>query len=400
MSPEAAYDPTRRNVLLLAFCQALHMSCMSLLMTISAIVGAKVAPSEDLATLPLAFQFLVLMVFSIPASLGMGRYGRRIGFSLGALGGLSGGLIAAFAVLWGDFLLLCLGTGLVGIASAHATYFRFAAADTAREGERSKAISWVMAGGVLAAVLGPQLAKETRGLLGPESYAGAFFAIAVLQVMILGILQFIRIPRPDRRLAAAGRGAATLLAQPAFFTAVLCSVVSYGAMNLIMVATPLAMVRHHHGFDAAATVIQFHVLAMFLPSFFTGNLIQKVGLRPVLIAGVLMILGCVAINFTGVAFLQFAGSLVLLGVGWNFLFVGGSTLLVRNYRPEEQSRAQAINDFSTFTMVTATAFGSGALLNVLGWQVVNLAVVPALLFVLLLILRATRQKQGIAAREA
>ncbi|WP_455373931.1 MFS transporter [Limibacillus halophilus] len=400
MNPEAAYDPTRRNVLLLAFCQALHMSCMSLLMTISAIVGAKVAPSEDLATLPLALQFLFMMVFSIPASLGMGRYGRRIGFSLGALGGLGGGLLAAFAVLWGDFLLLCLGTGFVGIASAHATYYRFAAADTAKPGERSRAISWVLAGGVLAAVLGPQLAKETRGLMGPESYAGAFFAIAVLQVLILAVLQFIQIPRPDRRRAAVGRSVAQLLAQPAFLTAVLCSMVSYGAMNLIMVATPLAMVQHHHGFDAAATVIQFHVLAMYLPSFFTGGLIQRIGLRPVLIGGVLMILGCVAVNFTGVAFLQFTGALVLLGMGWNFLFVGGSTLLVRNYEPEEQARAQAINDFSTFTTVTVTAFGSGALLKALGWQAVNLAVVPALLLVLLFILRATSAKQGIAAREA
>ena len=316
----------------LAAGQALHMSCMSLLMTISAIVGSQMAPDPAYATLPLALQFLLMMLFSIPASLGMGRYGRRLGFSLGAAVGLVGGLLAALATATGNFVLLCLGTALIGVASAHATYFRFAATDTAREGERSKAISLVLAGGVVSAFLGPQLAKETRNLFGPDSFVAAYLAMAVLQSGVIFLMQFLRIPKPARQVTAVGRRPlAQMMAQPRFLVAVFCSMVGYGTMNLVMVASPLAMVGQDHSFDAAATVIQLHVLGMFLPSFFTGSLIQRAGLQPVLLTGAALLLASVACNLSGSGFLQFSGGLVLLGLGWNFLFIGGSTLLVRTH---------------------------------------------------------------------
>ena len=376
------------------------MSCMSLLMTISAIVGTKIAPSPELAGLPLALQFLLMMVFSIPASLGMGRYGRRLGFSLGGTSGFLGGLCAAYGVWTGGFPLLCVGTALIGIASAHATYYRFAAADTAPEGSRSKVISWVLAGGIISAILGPGLAQGTRDLLGAESFVAAYLAIATLQAGIVFTLQFIRIPRPPRKQAGSrSRSFWAMAGQPRFLVAVLCSMVGYGAMNLIMVSTPLAMVSHSHSFSAAATVIQLHVLGMFIPSFFTGSLIQRVGLRPILMTGAALILLCIAINFSGVGFLQFSAALVLLGLGWNFLFIGGSTLLVRSYLPEERPVAQAVNDFSTFTLVTLTAFGSNALLAAWGWQWVNLSVVPALLVILLLVaVFAGERRSGEALR--
>jgi MFS family permease len=326
--------------------------------------------------------FAAVMASTVPASLIMGRIGRRWGFSIGALAGIAGGAIAGYATLTASFYLLSLGTALVGVASAHATFFRFAAADTASPEYRSKAISLVLAGGVLAALVGPQLAKETRDLFGPESFAGAYFALAVLQLVVLATVQFIRIPRPRAGGGKAGRPLIMIALQPQFLVAVLCGLVGYGAMNLVMVATPLAMVDYHHSFGAAATVIQLHVLGMYLPSFFTGGLIARYGALRILTLGALLIGGCVVFNLTGVQFLQFAGSLVLLGVGWNFLFVGGSSLLTECYLPEERSKAQAINDFAIFGTVTATAFTSGYLYGQFGWEAVNLAVLVPLTLVL------------------
>lgn len=376
-----AYDPTKRNVLVLAICQALAMSSMSLLITISAIVGSTLAPTPSQATLPLAIQFLGMVSTTLPASMIMRRWGRRAGFTFGASLGALGGALATAAVFLADFWLLCAGSLLIGAAAAHAQYYRFAAADTATDSFRSRAISLVLAGGVAAAFLGPELAKQTRTLFEPVLFAGGFFAIVVLMLLTVLLLRFVRIPVPTYAPgASSGRPLLEIMRQPVFIVAALCAMVAYGTMNLVMVSTPLAMLACAHPFESAAFVIQMHVLGMYAPSFFTGHLIHRFGLRPVMAVGALLLLGCVAVNVSGIAVANFAVGLVLLGLGWNFLFVGGTTLLTETYRPEEKAKVQAINDFLVFGTVAMTAFASGAVYDLYGWNVLNFAlVVPVLL---------------------
>jgi predicted MFS family arabinose efflux permease len=267
--------------------------------------------------------------------------------------------------------------------AVHGGFYRFAAADTASERFRPKAISLVMAGGIGAAILGPELAKHTRDMFEPLLFLGAFLAIAALNVATLALLQGIRIPRPSRETrAASGRTLLEIAAQPTFVVAALAAMVGYGAMNLIMVPTPLAMLGCDHPFETAAFVIQLHVLAMYAPSFFTGHLIQRFGHLPVLGAGAVLMLACVAVNLSGEAVGHFSAGLILLGLGWNFLFVGGTALVTTTYRPEEKAKVQALNDTLVWGTVAATAFSSGAVYNGLGWGAVNLAVVVPLVAVL------------------
>ena len=389
----AAGDPTIKNVVLLSICQALAMSGTSLIMTVSALVGFSLAEDKALATLPLALQFAAMMAATAPASFLMQRLGRRAGFSLGALFGVAAGLLSAQAIFAADFALFCIGAALYGVAAAHAFYYRFAAADTASDAFKSRAISLVLAGGLVAAFLGPELAKWSRELFAPVLFAGGYLCIAVLSLLGLIVLQFIRIPRPsveERR--SSGRPLGEIVRQPSFFVAVLCAMIGYGAMNLVMTSTPLAMVACAHPFEAAAMVIQWHVVAMFAPSFFTGSLIHRFGVLPILGVGALLVLGCVAINLSGIEVAQFWSALVLLGLGWNFLFVGGTSLLTEAYRPEEKAKVQALNDLLVFGMVTATAFASGFLYNAFGWAAVNLGVIGPILGVLAVIVWFSRQR--------
>ncbi|WP_119165503.1 MFS transporter [Algihabitans albus] len=376
-------NPTVRNVAVLAACMALTISSLSLLMTVSAVVGYMLAADPKFATFPLALQFLAVLCSTIPASFFMQRFGRRAGFTLGAFCGLVGSLISAAAVWYGSFVLLCVGSGFLGVMAVHGGFYRFAAADTASPGFRPKAISLVMAGGVGAAVLGPELAKHTRDLFEPLLFFGGFLAIAVLNLLVMALLQLIRIPTPVRAAGgASGRPLLEIASQPAFIVAVLAAMVGYGAMNLIMVPTPLAMLGCDHPFEVAAFVIQLHVLGMYAPSFFTGHLIQKFGHLPVLGLGVLLILGCVGVNLSGVEVTHFSVALIFLGLGWNFLYIGGTSLVTETYRPEEKAKVQALNDTLIWGTVAITAFSSGALYNGLGWAAVNLAVVVPLLLVL------------------
>lgn len=368
-----------RNVLLLALCQALSMSMMTVMITVSALVGQMLAADPALATLPLAVQFAAAMAATIPASLAMKRIGRRAGFTLGTLAGAAGGLLAMQAVFAGDFLLYCAANLLIGAAMAFAQFYRFAAADAADERVRGRAISFVLAGGVAAALFGPELAKWSRDLFAPMLFAGSFAAIAVLNLAVVLVLRFVAIPPPsaaERR--AVGRPLKTLARQPAFVVAVLSGMLGYGCMNLVMTATPLAMAAVPHAFDETAFVIQWHALGMFAPSFVTGALIARFGVPVILTTGALLVAGCVAINLSGDGIWQFWTALVLLGLGWNFLYVGGSTLLTATYRPAERAKAQALNDFLVLGMVTLTALLSGLLHDRLGWQAVNVAaLIPA-----------------------
>lgn len=365
-----------RSVAVLAACQALGMSCLALTITITALVGATLAPAASLATLPLALQFVATAAATIPVSLLMGRFGRRVGFVLGSLAGIVGGVVSCLAVFLADFWLFCVGAAFVGIFATHVALFRFAAAEVASAEHRSRAISYVMIGGVVAAVLGPQLAKWTKGTFAPIDFAGGYAAMAVLAFLILILIQFVALPRPlTARERSGGRPLGEIARQPALIVAVLCAMVAYGSMNLVMVSTPLAMVACGHPFESAAFVIQWHALGMFAPSFVTGHIIHRFGALPVIAVGGLLILACVVVNLTGIEVLQFWGALVLLGVGWNFMFVGGTTLLTETYRPEEQSRVQAMNEFLVFGTTAVTALASGALFSTLGWQAVNLGIV-------------------------
>lgn len=371
----------KRNVFLLASAQALNMSGLSLMITVSTLVGAALAPDPAWATLPLGLQFTSAMLTTFPASMLMKQWGRRAGFSLGAVAAIGGGLIMLWAVLESSFAIFCAGNALIGVGAAFAQFYRFAAADVSDEAFRPKAISYVMAGGVVAAVAGPELAKHSRLWFADVEFAGCFVVLAALGLAALAIIQAVQIPRPSAsERAASGRPLGLLVRQPVFWVAVLGGMIGYGTMSFIMTAAPLAMTQHHHhSFDDSAFVIQWHVLGMFLPSFFTGHLIARFGAANVMLAGALALAGCVAAAFTGTEVLAFLAGMVLLGVGWNFLYIGSSALLTEAYRPEERAKAQAFNDLMIGVAQAGSSFSAGWLLSHVGWQAVNLGVVAPIL---------------------
>ena len=370
-------DPAVRNVTLLAICQALAMTGMTMNMTVTALTGHELSPDPAWATLPLSLQFMATMLTTMPASLYMRRVGRRLGFATGVLVGVAGAVVAALSVLNGNFATFCLGSMLIGSFQGFAILYRYAAADTASEAFRPRAISLVLAGGVFAALAGPELAKWSHDLLAPIAFAGTFFVIAVVQASSLLFLLFVRIPTPTAaERATSGRPLSVIVRQPVFIVAILGAMVGYGSMTFLMTATPLAMIGCGFAFQDAAFVIQWHAVGMFLPSFFTGSLIQRFGVVQVMFVGALAYLACIVINVSGIELLQFFSALVLLGIGWNFLFIGGTTLLTQAYRPEERAKVQGLGDFLVFTSSTVAAFSSGALNHAVGWQALNLGVVP------------------------
>ncbi len=371
----------KRNVGLLATCQALMMTANVLLITTSALVGQRLAAHqelpESLATLPLAIQFLATMLTTIQASLLMKQLGRRTGFLLGTGMGLAGAALACYAILQQSFVLFVLATALFGINNGFGTYYRFAAADSATPDYRATAISYVMAGGVVAALLGTNLANWTRGLLADAPFAGSYFVLIGLYTLSLAALTFIRIPRLDAWTRQhSGRPLRAIVVQKTFIVAVAAAMLGYGVMSLIMTATPLAMHAHAHNFSSTAFVIEWHVLGMFAPSFFTGHLIRRLGVANVMLTGALLNGLTVAINLTGTSETHFWAALFLLGVGWNFLYVGGTTLLTEVYDEQEKAKVQALNDFLIFTTATGAILTAGVLQHLYGWRVVNLGVLP------------------------
>jgi MFS family permease len=370
-------DPAVRNVILLAICQALAMTGMTMNMTVTALTGHELSPDPAWATLPLSLQFMATMMTTMPASLYMRRVGRRLGFATGVMIGVAGATTAALSILNGNFVTFCLGSMLIGAFQGFAVLYRYAAADTASEAFRPRAISLVLAGGVVAALSGPELAKWSHDLMAPIPFAGSFIVIAIVQSISLIFLFFVQIPTPTAaERAHSGRPLSEIVRQPVFLVAILGAMVGYGSMTFLMSATPLAMVACGFEFEDAAFVIQWHAVGMFLPSFFTGSLIQRFGVIRIMLAGALAYLACIAINVSGIELLQFFSALVLLGVGWNFLFIGGTTLLTQAYRSEERAKVQGLGDFLVFTSSTIAAFSSGALNHAIGWQALNLGLVP------------------------
>ncbi len=379
----AAPDRTKRNVILLAVCQALAQSGSSLTATVAALAGFLIAEDKSLATLPMAFQFLGTMLSTIPASFFMHQVGRRIGFTVGMCFGLAGAGLSVYALFSINFPLLVIGALLLGVHNAFWQYYRFAATDTASEEYRSRAISYVLAGGVVAAFVGPELAKVSIDLFEPVKFAGGYTAVMGIILMSMCVMQFIQIPRPTaEERSRSGRPVLEIVSQPKFVVALMSAMFGYAVMILMMTATPLAMQFCGHSFSDTAFVIEWHMVGMFAPSFFTGHLIKRFGVLNVITVGIALMLGSAAIGFSGIAVTQFWGALFLLGVGWNFMFIGGTTLVVESYRPEERAKVQAFNDFTVFTFVAIASFSSGAIQHLWGWDWINTAMLLPMLIVL------------------
>ncbi len=389
-----------KNVGVLAFAQALFFMANTIVISTAPFVGLNLAPAPWLATVPLGVQFLGTMSATMPASLLMQRVGRRPGLMLGMAVGVLAGLLGALAIARASFLLFCAAGVLYGTFSAFAQYLRFAAADAADRAEladrtaaRGRAISWVMTGGVVAALLGPELADRTREALPPLLFAGSYLAIAGLALtgfLTLAALDLPRAAAGAEDAGPAGRPLGAIARQPAALTAFLAALVGYVTMNLLMTATPLAMLACGHGFGDTKHVIQWHVLGMFAPSFVTGRLIGRFGVERVILAGVALNLLCVGVALSGVEVERFAIALFLLGVGWNFLFVGGTTLLTTCHSAAEKAKVQGLNDLLVFTSVAASASLSGLAHSTIGWQAMNLVAIPPLLLVAALVLPRLR----------
>lgn len=369
-------NSAHRQVLLLASAQALFQIASVMVMTIGGLAGSRISAAPELATLPIATMFLGTAAATFPASMWMNRVGRRIGFIAGAMLGVLGGVLGALGIWMASMPLLCAGTFMVGAYQAFAQFYRFAASEVADGAFRPRAISLVLAGGVVAALVGPMLGRLGAPLL-PAQFAGSFLILALVSMLASGLLLGLRVPAPP--VLAQGEAARRwldIVVQPAYMVALFSAATGYGVMILAMTATPIAMMHHHHALGAAASVIQLHVLGMFLPSFFTGSLIARFGVLKVMFAGLVLLLGHILSTMTGTGFSSFASALVLVGVGWNFLYIGGTTLLTSTYTAAEKGRAQATNDMTIFAVGLACSFSAGGLLQAVGWEKMNYMLLP------------------------
>ncbi len=385
MNPKAPttqkFTLIHKDLLLLTISQGLMMSCTSLTMTTSALVGAALAPKPVLATLPLGLLYFSIMLTMIPASLFMKHYGRRYGFITGGIAGAIGGLIAAYGIYLESFGTFCVGSLIFGIASGFGQYYRFAAIEIVDDSHKSKAVSWVLTGGLVAAFIGPNLARITRDAIPEAIFSASYAAVALLCIGIVVVQLLIQIPKPDiEEVQGQKRHLGFILTRPVFLVSALCAMVAYGTMNLLMTATPLAMHHHGMGFNDTAMVIQWHIVGMFAPSFFTGSLIQRYGLLRIMLTGALLLIACAMIALSGHEYWQFFLALVLLGAGWNFLFIGSTTLLTEAYLPAEKGEIQGINEFFIFSVTALTALSSGYLHHTLGWERLSQYSIPVIGF--------------------
>jgi MFS family permease len=391
----------QRQVLLLAGAQALVQIAAVIVMTVGGLAGAQLAEDPRWATLPIATMFLGTATMTFPASMWMGRVGRRAGFLCGVLFGMAGGVVAAYGIAERSLELLVAGTFLLGVYQAFAQFYRFAAGEIADDRFRPRAISLVMSGGVVAAIAGPWLAQAGGPLL-PFEYVGSFLIVAAVSLLAGGVLLGLRAPveRGPTHAAAGGRPWREVVLQPAYWVALFGAATGSGVMTLAMTATPIAMHHHHHGLGVTATVIQLHVLGMYLPSFFTGGLIARLGVLRVMLTGVALLAGHILMTLSGTGFGSFASALVLLGMGWNFLYIGGTTLLTTTYAAAEKVKAQATNDMTIFAVGLASSLSSGGLLAAFGWERMNLVLLPwlALAIAALAWLGARQRAVAAAAR--
>ncbi len=370
-----------RNLWLLALCQGLFLTNNVAFIAINGLVGLSLAPYGWMATLPV-MAYVVGGALSTPlVARTQSRFGRRTSFQIGLLVALGSACVAAWAVMDKNFWLLVVATVVAGYYSANGQLYRFAAAELVPETQREKAVSLVLAGGLIGAIAGPNLAARSRGMLDVP-FAGAYVVLAVVAAAAMVLMAFIRFPQHKALPSGpgAGRPLGEIMRQPVFMVACASAALGYGVMNLLMAATPLAMQQCGLSFDDAAFVLEWHVIGMFAPGFFTGGWIKRFGTLPVMGLGVVLNLVCIAIALSGVELHQFAIALFLLGVGWNFIFTGSTTLALRAYQPEEKDRAQAAINFCVFAVLAVTSLASGALVTTQGWTLLNWgSLVPVLL---------------------
>ena len=388
------------NLLLLALCQGLFLTNNVTFIAINGLVGLSLAPLGWMATLP-------VMGYVVGGALSTGlvartqsRYGRRGSFQIGLAVGLFSALLCAYAAWSQNFWLLVLSTMIAGYYSANGQLYRFAAAELSAENFREKAVSLVLAGGLIGAIVGPNLASRTKNILDTP-FMGAYLALGVVAIVGMVLMQFIQFPPvPAKKAGAdAGRPLGEIMRQPVFIVAALAASLSYGVMNLLMAATPLAMQVCGFGFSDAALVLEWHVIGMFAPGFFTGHLIRKFGTLTIMGVGVVLNLVCIAIALSGVDLHQFLIALFLLGVGWNFLFTGSTTLSMKAWTPAEKDRGQAAINFFVFATMAFTSFASGALVTTQGWTWLNIgSIVPVVLAGMAVAWMGVQQKRVNAAR--
>jgi MFS family permease len=383
-----------RNVTLLSAAQALLFTNNVTLIALNGLVGYQLAIDKSFATMPVTTQIIGSALFAMPASHLMQQIGRRAGFLVGTLCGFIGGAIASYGVYAHSMAMLCFGTFILGIYGAFGQFYRFAAADAATPDFKAKAISLVVAGGLVGGIVGPALSKWTRYLSSTE-FLASYISLMVFCVLTALLLSLLRIPKPvANKIAIAPRTLSEIALQPVFIVAVMSSAIGYGVMNLLMTATPLAMGICGYPYNDAANVISAHVIAMFLPSFFTGDLIKKFGVLPIMLTGVALMFACLGISLSGVSVAHFWWSLVILGLGWNFMFVGGSALVTESYRVEEKAKAQGLHDLLVFCTTATSSFASGLLLKANGWTILNYVAAPFLIIVTIAMLWMLMQRRG------
>lgn len=393
---EAAGDRlARRNAFVLAVTQALAGANAAVILATGGIVGAMLAPDRSLATLPVTAYVIGLWFATLPMGLLAREFGRRTAFQLGTVAGVLTGLLCCLGVVLGSFAVFCAGAFCSGLYAAGHQGYRFAAADTASEKFRPKAISWVLIGGVFAGVVGPQLVILTKDLWQPFLFAASFLAQAAVAVLAALVLVLLRIPRTPKPVGGdGGRTLTEILRQPRFFVAVACGIASYAMMNMVMTAAPLAMVECNHSVTDATLGLQWHVIGMYAPSFVTGSLIARYGAERVIAGGFALILASAAVSIAGITVWHFWIGLVLLGVGWNFGFIGATAMVTECHRPHERNRVQSFNDFLVFGSMAVGSFASGNILVWFGWAAVNEVVFPVVMaagaLLLWLVLRERR----------
>ena len=369
---------SRRDILLLACCQALLLVNSAGLISINGLIGYAIAPSRSLATFGATTYVLGSAVAALPMSLWMARAGRRAGFKTGALVNIAGCLLAVVALHFASFALFCFATAVIGIYNAVGLQYRFAAAEVAAPADRATAISLVLAGGVVGGFAGPETAKLTQHLFATP-FLGSFIALALVALVALALQSQVRVPPPVHATKhGGGRPLGAIMRQPAFIVAIAAAALGYGLMNLLMTATPIAMDLCGHPFSAAAMTIEWHVVGMYAPGFVTGMLIRRFGVLRVIVAGAALMALAVAVALNGITVAHFVVALALVGAGWNFLYTGGTALLTETYTAEEKARTQGINDLIVFATMGVSSFASGALVTSSGWDAMNRAALPVL----------------------
>jgi MFS family permease len=368
-----------RNVLVLSGCQATLQTTGITMIAVTGLAGAMIASNPALATVPLTCYVGGAALTTIPASLLMKSIGRRAGFQIGTVLGIFGAAVCSLAIYLASFWLLCAGMVVMGMYTSFGKYYRFAAVDVASIDFRAKAISLTLAGGIVGGIFGPEMAKRTKDLFVDHTYLGSYLSLAFVCLFATVLLTRLNIPKlPEQERKEGGRPVSTIMRQPVFLVAALASALSYGIMNLFMTSTPLAMRAHDHHFNDAAFVLEWHVIGMYAPSFFTGWLITRFGVLNVIFAGIVLLFVSILAALSGTGLVAFWTALFVLGVGWNFMYVGGSALLTECHTPAERAKTQAANDFLVFLTMAISSASSGMLMSKSGWHAVNYGSIPFL----------------------